>query len=357
MRRALSYVLLGLGVFALALGLLLRFYTYPQLAKVPLDPDRTTVAEGDDITAMVFVDTGDRDVPEIRDGLSLTSTTYVSGDLRAPEVREGGDVAVWSEATRVLADNAPDVQPVSGSIRKLCLDRHTGQARVPCEDQYIRVEHDRDPAERADDIIEGERDRVQQPGYNFKLPFGTEQRTYPWYVLEIRDTVDLGFEAEDTVKGLDVYRFSYQVEPTVVESDMTVPGRLVDDEDEDTVEVDRYFEAERTMWIDPVTGAVIALEQSVKQELVRDGQDYGAGTTVFDGTLALNDETVETHVAEAEQNGSKLWFLTTLPTILWVAGTVLIVVAGLLLLGRAREDDQPRGRQGRSRASHSARVG
>lgn len=333
MRSALTYILLGLGVFAVALGLVLRFYTYPQLAKMPLDLDSFSVATGTADRALVFVANGpDEHVPEFRDGLPITSTTRVTADPQAPEMEEGGDVAAYIEASRITATDNPDIGPLSASVRQLCVDRHTGEAVAPCHTQFIE---DSNTGDKSEDRVTAERDTVQQPGFGFKLPFDTEKRTYQWYDLRIKDTVDLDFQQEDTVKGLDVYQFAFHIEPQRIGS-REVPGSLLGEPDTPSIETDVYYEADRTMWIDPVTGAVIALEQSVTQKLVQDGQDYADGEVVFDGTLTLDDETVSKNVADAEDSGSKLWLLTTLPIILWVAGGVLIVGATVLLL-RSRE--------------------
>ncbi|MPY79042.1 MAG: DUF3068 domain-containing protein [Actinophytocola sp.] len=81
---------------------------------------------------------------------------------------------------------------------------------------------------------------------------------------------------------------------------------------------------------------MIALEQSVTQKLVQEGEDYTEGEVVFDGTLALDDETVTENANDAKERGGQLWLLTTLPIILWIVAGVLIVLAVVLLV-RSRE--------------------
>lgn len=352
MRRALGFILLGLGVFAVALGLLLNLYAYPALAKIPHDPDSTSVAEGHGATALVFVKKGDRDLPEIRDDLHLVSKTHVTGDLTQPEAEEGGDVAVWVEANIVEAKDAPELQPLSGSVRRLCLDRFTGEAVAPCQNQYYQEESDPDKPLSKLQVV-GKSSVPQQPGYNFKLPFNTEKKTYNFYNFEIKKTVPLKFEAEDTIKGLDVYRFSYSIEPTEVpDSTRNVPGSLVGQPKEPKVKVSQYYESDRTMWIDPLTGAIIGLEQRVEQRLVEPGQNFEDGTVVTDATLALNDQSVDNNVAMAEENGSKLWLLTTLPVILWIAGPILMIIGILLLIRR-----EPKPAPARSTRNPRTKVG
>lgn len=325
MRRIVSYLLIGLGVFAVALGLLLRFYAYPKLAKIPLDIDNVSVAQGSGVTALVIEEVDDVPTPEIRENLSLTSTTHVSGDLTEPQVVEDGDVAAWVEATKTV-DDASGIL-VDASLRELCLDRHSAQA-VACESQYISLQ-------------EGERittspNTVQQPGLNFKFPFGTEKQSYQYYDLTLQRTREARFDGEDTVKGLDVYRFVAESQPTKVDS-QEVPGSLVGEDDQPSLTADRYYENKRTMWVEPTTGALIAVEDTGKQELLLPGQDPGEGTTVYEGTLQLNDRTVSDNVATANDNTGRLSLLTFWPTVLWIVGGVLIVAGVLLLLAAARK--------------------
>jgi len=319
MRRVLSYVLIGLGVFAVALGLLLRFYAYPQLAKAPLDIDKVSVAQGSGITSVVVAEVDDVPTPEIREDLNVTSTTHVTGDLTQPEIEEGGDVAAWVEAIKTT-DDASGIL-IDASLRELCLDRHTAEAVAPCEGQYISVEQ----GER----ITTDPDTVQQPGLSFKFPFGTEQRSYQTYDLSLRRAVEARFDGEDTVQGLDVYRFVSETKSARI-GQQEVPGSLIGI-DEPSVNADIYYTDRRTVWVEPNTGVIIAGEDARKQELVAPGENPGEGTTVFDGTLRLNDKTVTGNVQEAQDNIGKLSLLTFWPIVLLIVGAVL-ALAGIVVL-------------------------
>jgi hypothetical protein len=333
LRRILSFILLGLGVFAVALGLLLRFYAYPQLAKVPLDQESTSVAEGTGITALVVRTVDGAPSPEIRQNLSLTSTTYVTGDLTAPEVEEGGDVAVYVEAIRTVDDASGVV--VNASVRSLCVNRFTNEAVVPCEGQYVEQEQGK--------RITADRNTLQQPGLSFKFPFGTEQRDYQYYDLTARDTVEARFDGVQDIQGLEVYKFVMDVEPTKV-ADREVPGSLVGS-DEPAVQAELFYQVRRTVWVEPETGIIIRGMQNGKQELVAPGQNPGQGTTVFQGVLEFNENTVNDNVTKAEDNRSKLSMMTVWPTYMWIGGGVLIL-AGALLLATSRTQFSRRGRGG-----------
>lgn len=320
MRRIVGFTLLFVGVFAVVLGVLLRTWAYPALAKAPADPNTTSVAVGQGVTALLILEENGVPSPQIRTGLSLTSTRYVRGDLAAPEVEPDGDTAAWVEATRVTEDETGTV--VSASIREVCLDRATNMGVAPCTNQFI------------EDQAEGERDpgvlgELQQPGLSLKFPFGTEQRAYPMYDVALRAPVDAVFEAEEQIQGLAVYRF-VQVVPRTKIGEREVPGALIG-KSEQLVRADLYYENRRTMWVEPVTGAIVDGREERKQELRTADQQAGQGTLVFDGALEFDDKTVSDNVSAAVENKSGLWLLTTFPLILWIAGAALIVV-GLVLL-------------------------
>lgn len=336
MRRIVSYVLIGLGVFAVALGLLLRFYAYPKLVKVPLDIDNVSVAQGDGVTSVLIEEIDGVPTPQIHRGLSVTSTTHVSGDLTEPNVVEGGDVAAWVEARRTV-DDASGIL-MDASLRELCLDRRSGEAVAPCENQYISVEE----GER----ITADSNIVQQPGLSFKFPFGTEQRDYRIYDLNVRKAVPARFDGVETIKGVECYRFVAEVRDERIEQ-QEVPGSLIGRDDEPSVTVDRYYNDRRTMWVEPVTGVMILVQDEGKQELVAPGESPGEGTTVYEGTLRLNDKTVDGNITEANDNSGRLSLLTVGPTVLWIAGGVLILVGvPLLLLSGGRRRANPRRDEG-----------
>jgi hypothetical protein len=320
-RRIVGFVLLGLGVFAVALGLLLRFWAYPQLAKAPLDTKATSVAEGVGITALVIETVDGVPQPEVRDNLNLRSTTYVTGDLTKPEVKTDGDVAVYVEAIKTVDEGSGIT--INATVRETCFDRFSGEAVAPCEGQYVEVE-------QGNREVPAKRDVVQQPGLSFKFPFGTEQQDYKFYDLQVRKAVAAKYDGEDTVQGLDVYRFVMDV-PTTRIGEREVPGSLVDEPDQPSVDADLYYTGKRTLWVEPDTGVIVLGQQEMTQELVPPGKKPGEGTVVFDGTLRLNDQTVNDFVKKAEDGRDQLRLLTIWPVVMWIAGGLLIAI-GLLLL-------------------------
>ncbi|MBP2329981.1 hypothetical protein JOF56_010366 [Kibdelosporangium banguiense] len=324
MRRVVSLVVLGLGVLAVTAGITLRFYAYPALAKIPHNIESLSYAKGSGITALMYVEKpGQPAIPEIRRNLSLTSSTYVTADMQAPEVKKDGNIAVWIETSLVTEDSTKST--VNGSVRELCLDRFTAEAVGPCTNGYLQntLEKGKDTRKRADTKD------PQFPGLNFKFPFETEKKTYQWYDISLRKPIDAKFEAVDEIDGLEVYRFKQSAPSTNIDS-REVPGSLVG-QTENTVKAGLYYEVDRTIWIEPNTGAVIKLRQWSKQELRTDTQGPGSGTVVFDGALELDGPSVAKNVSIAKENMSQLWLLTGLPVILWIVGGVL-TLAGIVML-------------------------
>ncbi|XVV02606.1 DUF3068 domain-containing protein [Actinosynnema sp. CA-248983] len=331
MRRYVTFALLGLGVFAVAAGLMLSQYAYPKLAKAPHDIDTLSVAKGDRITALVYVPQGDRAVPEIRRDLSLTSTRKVTGDRRAEEVTRDGEVTVWVEASKLVSDK--DGLTVTAGVRSVCLDRHSGEMVTPCENQY----YEKETGKR----VKADRGEAQQPGLSFKFPFNTEKKTYRWYDGTVRQARDARFVGEETVKDLPVYKLVQEIPSTKIE-DREVPGALIGKPDVPTVKAALHYEVVRTFWVEPVTGKVINGSEQVKQEL-RDGT--APATTVFEGTLKMTEETVTANVEESNDNLGKLFLITTLPTILYIAGGIMTAIA-LLLLATSRPGRHQRNQGG-----------
>lgn len=321
MRTAVVVALLGLGAFAVATGLVLQLHAYPSLAKLQHDIDTVSVSEADGVTAVVYPPTG---VPEIRRNLRLTATTRVEGDLGTSEVQKDGDVTVWKRATLVKEDVGNLV--LSAEVRRICLDRRTGEAVAPCPGEFYETEQGK--------RITTDGRKLLQPGLNFVFPFDTEKRDHHWYDTVLKRPVAIHFDGEQVLQGLDVYRFVHTVPSTELDR-FQVPGSLVGSP-ESSVDVTQYYGVKRTLLVEPTTGAVLSVRENIKQELRTATQDEGEGTPVFDGELRLTNASVTSNVDEVKKNLPRLFVITTLPVILWISGAVLVALGLLLLLVHRR---------------------
>lgn len=329
MRRALGFVLIGLGAFAIALGLLLRLYAYPRLAKIPLDENGTSVSTGVASDVLLVLDDGN-DV-RVHHNVPLTSTMLVQGNLLAPDAKPDGDIAVWKEKAQVV-DDAGHV--VDASIRQVCLDRSTSQGVRNCasDEQYLTDARD----EHGRDIVQ----MTPQDGQNFKFPFDVQRQSYQFYDTTLRKPTEAKFAGEDTIDGLAVYKFVQTIPDTKFGTE-AVPGSLVGSP-EPTVNADRYYRNVRTLWVEPDSGIIVKGQEEQHQEL-RVPNSGLAPTVVFNGTLAFDAPTVASDVDEAKDAKSQLALVaSTGPLVLIIGGAVFAVAGGLvLLLGNQR----PRGRR------------
>ncbi len=321
MRTAVVAALLGLGAFAVATGLVLQLHTHPFLAKLQHDIDTVTVSEGEGVTAVVYPPGG---LPEIRHNLRLRATTHVEGDLAAPEIKEGGDVTVWKRST-IVKEDADDLV-LSAEVRRICIDRRTGEAVAPCHGEFYETEQGK--------RMSPEGEQVLHPGLNFVFPFNTEQRDYRWYDTVLKQPVAIHFAGEQLLQGLDMYRFVHTVPPTEI-GRFEVPGEMIG-VPEASAQVTQYYSVTRTLLVEPDTGAVLSVREDIKQELRTATQDAGQGTYAFNGELQLTEASVTANVDEVKKNRPMLFLITTLPTILWISGAVLIAIALALLVFHRR---------------------
>jgi hypothetical protein len=85
--------------------------------------------------------------------------------------------------------------------------------------------------------------------------------------------------------------------------------------------------------VEPATGVWISVQDTARQELVAPGQRPGDGTVVYEGTMKLDDASVEENISQVADNSGWLSLLTFWPIAMWIGGAVL-VAAGVLLLRR-----------------------
>lgn len=312
MRRVASLVLVGLGIFSLALGAVLRFYAYPELAVVPLDQKTESVAEG---AAKVFYP----NELVVRD-TRLTATRKVESNLTAAEAKVDGDVMVWDQGL-VVTDSQN--QLVSAMKHRVCLDRRTNMALQECSQQYVTdVEGEPTAADKA----------VHQEGLNYKFPFDTQQQDYEYFDATLRKASTARFEGVEELKGLEVYRFVQKI-PSTKFRDQEVPGQLVGTDDA-SVTAARHYQNTRTMWVEPVSGIIVKGQEQQRQVLV--GPDGKEGTVLLDATLTFNEKTVEESAKNASEARDKLTLIrSTGPIVLLSVGLVLLL-AGIVVgfLGR-----------------------
>jgi hypothetical protein len=326
MRRALGILLIAIGMFAITLGLLLGPVVYDRLAKAPLDPNATTDSEGTNMTVFYPKSLIDKTVPAQRTDVTLTAKRVVRGKLDAPEVKVGGDVAMWRVGL-VVEDERKNL--VSAVEHWVCVDRKSGEGVAPCAQQKV------DDGRRLDTSFNA-------AGQNYRFPFNTERKDYTYFDTTLRMSTPMRFEAEDTINGLPVYRFVQRIDPTKV-VDQDVPGQLVGAAEGTSVKASLMYENTRTVWVEPYSGTIVKGEEKVRQVLR--GPDGKDGTVVIAGTLAFTPQTIQRQVDSAKESSDKLRLLTdTGPLVAYIVGGIALIVGVILvLLSRAKGTAHRRG--------------
>jgi hypothetical protein len=325
-RRIIGVILVAVGAFAVVLGLSLRFAVYDRVAVAPLDPDSETVARGSGVTVFYPESFTNPDVPRQRTDATVTATRKVNGRLVSPDVEVGGDVALWRVGL-VLEDE--QFRLVNAVEQWVCVDRRDAQGVRPCRDQKILTDA-------------GTETDVDFSGLNYKFPFGTERRDYPFFDITMRKATTARYDGEEKINGLETYRFVQRIEPVQLDT-REVPGNLVGEATTASVEADRYYDNVRTVWVEPNTGIIVKGQEETRQVL---RGPAGGELVVFAGTLTFTPETIRRQVEDAQEGRDGLRLISDVgPKIAWALG-LLLLLAGLLLLfaGRgapARYRDRP----------------
>ncbi|MGV9326225.1 DUF3068 domain-containing protein [Streptosporangium sandarakinum] len=299
------------SAFFVTLAALLRLYVYPSALVMPLEQARTyrMTASG----AQYF----DTATLTSHAGVSLLSTTTVSGDAGAG----GPDTAVWVEFTSLTTEGG---DRIDYHERRTAFDRRTGLA-VACCDGYV----DDDPAAR-------------QEGLAFRLPFRAEPRTYPMYDVLLRTAVPLRYERQERVFGRPAYRYTYTAGPIRIEDvPGQLPGKALGLPKWRAVNVARYAEVTRTIWVEPESGLTVKVREHQRQTLrTPDGVERKVALLA---DLDMMPEDVADRVADAEAFAR--WVLLVrdlLPGLFLAAGLALVPVA----LRRRRRDGRRPGPAG-----------
>lgn len=314
MRRIIGASLIGLGAFLLAAGVLVRFYVAPMLIGAPTDVYQVTRLRADN--AAYF----DAAAAAPRTGATVVATNTVRGD---PGSTHDG-VAVW-DSTTVVQDVGRGTT-IELQKQRYAFDRRTGELRDCCGAAI------------------GGDTAVRQSGVGLFWPVQPRKKG-----LELFDTATLRtwpavFDGEERVGGTLTYRFVVRIPETRVAGELpAVPGALLGrGEDAPAVQVDRYYRAEGTYWVDPRTGAPVDQRQRVLSEL-RPRQGPGR-LVVADFTLRMTPESRHALQARSDDGAGKIRILkTVLPLVCGGAGLLLIAAGALLTVNGGRRGGDPDG--------------
>jgi len=303
--RRLGYVLVGLGVFLLVLAPLAKFFMTPALAKAPLDVYSESISEG---TATTLFDVSQlkvlKDVP-------VVSTRITRGDVEAST----DDRAVYDSFGRL--EKKSDKSLITASQIRIPFER-TSSIMVNC----CGAETSGEPIEDF---------KALAP---FKFPFFTEQKSYQYWDETLNKGVPARYAGEETVAGLSTYKFVMDI-PDTKYAEIEVPGSLLG-LDVASVKADRSYSNTRTVWIEPMTGAVIKGQEAQKQTFSAQGKKFVAVAA----EVGFTKENIADSAKTAEEGMSQLKLISQTIPLVGLIGGIIFLVLGLFLIRRGGSKDE-----------------
>jgi hypothetical protein len=341
MLRLAALGIIGLGSALLIAAVLLSTYTSGKIRKVPLDIDQTLMATGTG-TAL--------DPASLSAGLGAKfvvdkNVPLVSQQAMTVETPANAEVVTFQVGTTVRrSDKQKDNGLLLAMVDTVTLNRSTAVA-VSDEDrpggsvQKPRsIEDDKPPTNIA----------LPHQGLSYRFPFDTEKKSYPYFDPIAQKAYDANYDGEDDVNGLTTYRFKqnvgYDADGKLVnpikyaslydkneDGEVTARAELwgLEGDPYEPVKMTRYYAAQRTFWVDPVTGTIVKAEEHANHYYARDPLKPDAA--VADYKVTSTEETVESQVAaaRAERDRLALWS-RILPISLGAAGLVTLIGGALL---------------------------
>lgn len=307
MRAKLGPILVGIGGFVLVVAVMSRVWAYPTLAVAPIDQDSVTTLSASGATVFDTSSLSERTT-------DLTISAKTVGDIAASE-EAGDDIRVWVSSSSTK-DTTGKV--LSRSIDRAAFDAFTSES-INCCDEYTESE-------------EGVREDVEHQGLVFKFPFQTEKKTYNFWDSTLDQIVPIDYVGEGEIEGVAVYEFEQVIEPTTTGT-IDLPASLLGEEGADTLTADRTYSNTRTLWVDPVTGAVLDRNEQQLSTLRYDGTDR---VTLTAADVSYTDDSVSKAVDTVK---TKAVLLDVLHTYLPIGGAIvglLCIGVGVLLTLRRR---------------------
>ena len=306
MLRIAAFGIIGLGAALLIAALLLSTYTAGKIKKIPLNIDVSLVSDGTGTALDPASLSGERFI--IDKNVPLVSQQQITVESPA-----NADVVTLQAGTTVRrSDKQQDNGLLLAMVDTVTLNRSTALAVSDDTHPGGSVQKPR----TIEDVKPPTNIALPHEGLSYRFPFDTEKKTYAYFDPIAQKPFDANYDGEDDVNGLTTYRFTQNV-------GYDADGKLVEpikyaslyDKDEDgevtaraalwglpgdpyePITMTRYYAAQRTFWVDPVTGTIVKAEEHANHYYARDG--LHPERTLSDYTVTSTSDTVEHQVAAA----------------------------------------------------------
>ena len=306
MRRVAGYTSFVLGAVLIFLAPLLVWYVKPRIEKAPTDVYDQIVSLG----------SGRYFSPQT---VSVTNTR----PIKVIQIYKGNPPA--STKTVIVVDAFTKISDptvpldISYAEETYAFDRTTGYAVHCC----------------------GESPPAQ--GVTLKFPFGSEITTYPLWDATAKKAFPAPYVRTETLDGLKTYVYDSMVTDTVIGT-IDLPGFLAGQPNQEAVTTDTHYTSDTTVWIEPITGAVIKGGQHAVQWATLPSGAFV--TTLADINVAYSPVTVSYRSSKYKKLSAQVKLVTQqLPIISPIIGLILLVIGFLLARPSRRPVQAPQPRQ------------
>jgi hypothetical protein len=291
MRKIVGPVLLFLGAFLVAIGLLSKFYMGNALLKTPINVDEVIHLDG---TAQL---------PNAQ-GVVETQPVIATSSYLSNSKLSDSSVASFENAQCVVID-------IGNPVGCPPADDPQGRLLSATTDNFAT---DRRTAEAVNDPAHLPPGSIQHEGLINKWPFLAEKKTYTYWDDGTQQGVDATYAGTDTLDGHEVYVYDVKVPKTQIEVVAGIQG---------------YYTDDKQVFVNQMTGSVIdQREHQVRTDL--------KGNPVVDLNIGFTDAQVKKLVDEAKADNKSLTLIrTTIPIVGLVVG-IPVFLLGLFLTLRNR---------------------
>jgi hypothetical protein len=304
-KRVLGIVFFGLGVALAVFAAGLRFYVTPIATNIPYDlAPSTTVAEAHNATYLNAA-TGAAETGTLRSTTDVVPQPVLTRDELEGDLADSA--VVWDVYSQITDTSSNKV--VTASSQEIALDRTSG-AYADWDGAWA-------------DSGDGE-ESVSFTGHSYKLPFNAEQKAYPFWDDQLGEAVDIEFVATEEVSGLQAYKY----EQTIPETKIAYGSLELLQAAFGRGSGDVYYSNTRTIWVEPVTGQFLNVQEQPKLE-------FRAGSVskiLLQGNFSYTEQTKAEAANTIGDNRDQLMLVSqTLPIAAGGAGVLLLLI-GIILI-------------------------
>ncbi|MGF2945306.1 DUF3068 domain-containing protein [Mycobacterium sp. Lab-001] len=338
MLRFAACGIIGFGAALLIAALLLSTYTGSRITKVPLDIDTTLVSTG----TGAALDLGSLSTDHL---VTNKNVPLVSQQQITVESPANADVVTLQAGSTVRrTDKQKDSGLLLAIVDTVTLNRKTAMAvsddtRAGGSVQKPRAFGDDNPPAAIP---------LRHDGLSYRFPFHTEKKTYPYFDPIAQKAFDVNYDSQDDVNGLTTYRFTQNigytsagklVAPVVYPSlyagnedgKVTASAAMwgVPGEPGEQITMTRYYAAQKTFWVDPVSGTIVKEVVHANHYYARD--PLKPELTLVDYKVTSDEDTVESQVNAARDERDRLALWSRVLPITFTATGLIAVIGGALL--------------------------